>query len=181
MTKQKGFTLAELMVTLAIGTMLVSIAVPNMRSMTLDSKQRGGVNELVSAMHLARTTAVTTNSRVTVCASDDGAGCGTVAWQKGWIAFVDLDGDRAVDPGESIIRTGAEIDGMTISSSEFSNFFVYRPNGRIMSTVISVNSGEFAVCDYRGSEHARRIVLDISGRPRVITPADGGSPPSCSS
>jgi len=179
MNREKGFTLVEILITLGIATIMLSIAVPGMQSLTMNSKQRGGVNELVSGMHLARSSAITTNSRVTICTSDNGATCSQVGWNKGWIAFVDLDGDGAVDADETVLRAGSELDGLTVSSSEFANSFVYRPNGRIANAAFNTNSGEFAVCDKRGSLHGKRIVMDISGRPRVYSASDG-SPPNCS-
>lgn len=177
MTRQKGFTLIELMTTLAVATILLSIAVPNMQEFKRNSRQTGGINQLLSGMRIARNTAITTNSRVTVCASSNGSACEAVAWNNGWIAFVDLDADRILDVNESIVRAGEGIDGLSIASTQFATNFAFRPNGRVMGSTVAQNRGQFTVCDDRGVDHAKAIVLDLSGRPRV---AYSGMTLSCS-
>ena len=167
MTRQKGFTLIELMTTLGVATILLTIAVPNMQEFRRNSRQTGGVNELLSGMRVARNTAITTNTRVTVCASSNGSACEAVTWENGWIAFVDLDADRILDVNESIIRTGEGADGLSIASTQFASNFVFRPNGRVMGASVSQNNGQFTVCDDRGADHAKAIMVDLSGRPRV--------------
>jgi len=171
--RRNGFTLIELLTTLGIATILLSIAVPNMQEFKRNSRQTSGVNELVSGMRLARNTAITTNSRVTVCATRNGAVCEAVAWQNGWIAFVDLDGDRTLDVNESIFRAGQGVDGLKITSSQFPNFFVFRPNGRVMAASVTQNSGQFTFCDERGASHAKAVLIDLSGRPRSIHDGSG--------
>ena len=111
MTSEKGFTLIELLTTMAVGTILIAVAIPGIQSFQMNSQQTGSVNELVNGMRVARNTAITTNTRVTMCASSSGSACENVSWEKGWIAFVDRDADRSLDNGERIIRTGAEVDG----------------------------------------------------------------------
>jgi len=180
MNREKGFTLVELMTTIGIGAMLVSMAVPGMQAIAMNSKQRSGVNELVSAMHLARNTAITTNSRVTLCASSSGASCESVAWDEGWIAFIDLDSDQTVDVNETILRAGPKSEGLEIESAQFSSFLMYRPNGRIMNAATATNVGEFSICDKRGAEHVRIIAIDLSGRPRMSEYSTLSSLPSCS-
>ena len=130
-------------------------------------------------MRVERHPAITTNTRVTVCASNSGSACQNVAWEKGWIAFIDRDGDRSLDNDETIIRSGAEVDGITIKSGQFANFFVYRPNGRVMNANLNQNSGQFIVCDERGTEYAKGIRVDLSGRPRVYDAESGGFSLSC--
>jgi type IV fimbrial biogenesis protein FimT len=179
MTSHKGFTLIELLTTMGVATILIAIAVPGMHSFKMNARQNGSVNELVSGMRVARNTAITTNSRVTVCASKSGRSCDNAGWDKGWIAFVDRDADRALDNDESILRSGAAVDGVTIKSGQFSNFFVYRPNGRVMYTNTDQNSGQFLICDQRGSDHAKGIRLDLSGRPRVFDSYSGDFSLSC--
>ena len=179
MTRQNGFTLIELLTAMAVATILIAVAVPGIQSFQMNARQSGTLNELVNGMRIARNTAITTNTRVTVCASEDGASCGNVGWDRGWIAFVDRDADRSVDNDETIIRTGSDVEGVTIKSGQFSDFFVYRPNGRVMFTTVNQNNGVFMVCDSRGGEHAKGIRLDLSGRPRVVDGTSAGISLSC--
>lgn len=179
MTRQKGFTLIEVLTTLGVATILIAVAVPGMQAFKMNTRQTGSVNELVSGMRVARNTAITTNSRVTVCASNDGANCGNVAWDEGWIAFVDRDADRTLDNNETIIRSGGGVEGVTISSGQFASYFVYRPNGRVMYANVNQNSGQFVFCDERGSDHARGISVDLSGRPRYLDASTGGVQLNC--
>lgn len=179
MPRLRGFTLIELLTTMAVATILIAVAVPGMRAFQMNSRQSGALNELVSGMRVARNTAITTNTRVTVCASDDGTACGNVSWQEGWIAFIDRDADQVLDNDESVLRSGAGVDGVTISSGVFASFFVYRPNGRAMFQNVNQNTGQFVICDDRGSEHAKGIRLDLSGRPRVVDTHSAGVTLGC--
>jgi type IV fimbrial biogenesis protein FimT len=179
MNRENGFTLIELMTSLAVAAILIAVAVPGMQSFQMNSRQSASVNELLNGMRMARNTAITTNTRVTVCASENGNACENVGWDKGWIAFVDRDQDRALDNDETVIRTGTDVEGVSIKSSQFGNFFVYRPNGRVMSANVNQNNGQLMFCDERGSEHAKGIRLDLSGRPRVYDSHSGGFSLSC--
>jgi type IV fimbrial biogenesis protein FimT len=179
MTRQNGFTLIELLTTLGVATILIAVAIPGLQSFQMNSRQTASANELLNGMRLARNTAITTNTRVTVCASASADGCENVSWNKGWIAFIDNDADRALDNNETVIRTGEAFEQVTISSGQFGNFFVYRPNGRVMTANVAQNSGQFTVCDERGSEYAKGIRLDLSGRPRIYDNQSGGPSLSC--
>lgn len=179
MTSENGFTLIELLTTLAVASILVAVAIPNIQSFQMNSRQSGSVNEIINGMRIARNTAITTNTRVTLCASSNGTSCGNVGWDEGWIAFVDRDADRSLDNDETIIRSGSAVDSISISSGQFANTLVYRPNGRVMNANISQNSGQFTICDQRGSAHAKGIRLDLSGRPRAYDANSGGYTLSC--
>lgn len=168
MSNEKGFTLIELMTTLGIVTILAAVAIPNLQSFTMNSRQTGGINDIVMGMRAARNTAITTNSRVTMCASKSGTNCEATEWNQGWIVFVDTDADQTVDAGESIIRSGGSNETLTIKSGQFGNFLVYRPNGRVMNANVAQNSGTFSICDDRGTAYAKSIMLDLSGRARAI-------------
>ena len=179
MRRDGGFTLIELMIAIALVALLLATAVPALDDFTNDARQTGAINDFISAIHLARNTAITTNSRVTMCASASGTGCEITGWDNGWIVFGDLNSNGAVDVGETIVSASAAVEGLSIQSGEFPAALMYRPNGRAMTAALTGNSGEFAVCDFRGDDHAKVILVEISGRPRMSETRASGAPPSC--
>ena len=179
-TAQRGFTLIEMMVAVALTGLLLSMAVPALQQFTSNARQTSTINDFVSSMHIARSTAVTTNFRTTICASSNGVSCEAVTWDQGWIVFSDRDSDQTVDNDETIVASSDGADGLDIRSGEFGQFLMYRPNGRVMTASAAGNSGQFTVCDSRGSEHAKVLIVDLSGRPRLSYHQADGSAPSCS-
>ncbi len=177
MTGHKGFTLIELMVAIALAALLLSMAVPALDQFTTNARQTSAINDFVASMHLARNTAVTTNARVTVCASSDGVACGAVPWNQGWIVFSDQNSNQLVDGNDSILTSSEAVRDLTMQSGEFGLALQYRPNGRVTNAGANGNSGQFTVCDDRGADYAKVIIVDLSGRPRLSkTMADGGAP-----
>ena len=179
MKRERGFTLLELMITLAIGGILLSMAVPALQSFTNNAKRSSAVNDFVSSMHLARNTAITTNARVTICASSDATNCGGVTWDKGWIVFNDFNSNQSVDVGETIVGTSNGLDKVTLTSGQYGNFIMFRPNGRAMNASVNGNTGQFMVCDPRGAEYAKVVIVELSGRPRLSDYQVNGQPPVC--
>ena len=179
MQRESGFTLIELMLAIALVAILLATAVPALDDFTNNSRQTGAINDFVSAMHLARNTAITTNSRVTMCPSAGGANCEITGWSSGFIVFRDANSSGSVDAGETIVTASGGADGLTIQSGEFPQFLMYRPNGRAMTVAVTGNSGEFSVCDNRGADKAKVILVELSGRPRLSKYRADGSAPNC--
>ena len=179
MKRESGFTLLELMITLAIGGLLLSMAVPALQSFTNNSKRSSAVNDFVSSMHLARNTAITTNARVTICASSNTTSCENVAWNSGWIVFGDSNSNQSVDAGEVVFSATGRLDRVTLQSGQFGDFIMYRPNGRAMNAAVNGNTGQFTVCDKRGPEYAKVVIVELSGRPRLSDHQTNGQPPVC--
>lgn len=91
MKKINGFTLIELMITLAIAAILLTVAVPSFRTFIENNKAITQVNDVVSAHNLARMEAIKRGSPVTVCTSSNGTACSnSTNWKNGWIVFNDL-------------------------------------------------------------------------------------------
>jgi type IV fimbrial biogenesis protein FimT len=169
----------ELLTALGVGTILLTVAMPNFTSFVRNAAQTEGANELLSALSLARDLAITRNQRVTVCSSSDGASCAEAAWADGWIVFDDKDGDGSLDTGETIERAVTDLGAESFASDEYADFVTYRPNGRAMTTDVTENTGAFTLCDERGAAHARVVLIDMSGRPRVSTAMADGDTPTC--
>ena len=179
MIRQKGFTLIELMTAIALSAILLSMAVPALDSFTTNARQTGAINDFVSSMHIARNTAITTNARVTVCASSGGNWCEAVTWEQGWIVFSDQNSNQAIDGNDRVIAASSGINRLSIQSGEFVRALQYRPNGRVINATATGSSGQFTVCDDRGENYAKVVIVDLSGRPRLSKARADGTLPHC--
>ncbi len=85
---QRGFTLVELIITLFLVVIVVTVAIPSFRTTMLGIKASTLADKLVGSTHYARNEAITRNQRITLCASLDGLVCDNAAgnWNRGWIA-----------------------------------------------------------------------------------------------
>lgn len=165
---QRGFTLAEMMATLAIAAVTVSMAVPSMKNLVAHDQRAADTNALVSSLHAARSAAITRNVQVTVCPSSDAGHCNGARWQEGWIYFIDTDHDRQVDANDEVLGAVGGIADITILSRDFERFLVFRPNGQVMVNTVAENSGEMLLCDSRGPEFSQSLILHVGGKPQLI-------------
>jgi type IV fimbrial biogenesis protein FimT len=81
---ERGFTLLELMITIAIAAILLAVGIPSYRSFIQNSRASALATEITAAMNTARAEAVKRSEAVRVCPSSDGSSC-TGAWEDGWI------------------------------------------------------------------------------------------------
>lgn len=165
---QKGFTLIELMVTVAIIGVLLAVTAPFIGDMAKNSALRTNANQTLLSMLTARSEATKRNDTVVMCKSSNGTSCSTVAtvyWESGWLLFQDLDSDNSVDSGEEIIKVVRELpEGLELrGTAALSNRIRFFADG-------SANTnGNLTLCDSRGATYARKIILSITGRARVVT------------
>jgi len=82
---QRGFTLTELLLVVAIVAILLSIGVPSYRYIGNSYRMSSEVNGLLGDLMFARSEAIKEGQFVTTCASADGATCsGSTVWNTGW-------------------------------------------------------------------------------------------------
>ena len=106
----QGFTLVELMVTVAVLGILAMIAVPSMTSLVSTSRVKGQAEEVTSLMQVARSEAIRRNQRVTACASASGTSCSASANR-----FVVFSADPANPAVMEIVREITLPSSMTIT------------------------------------------------------------------
>lgn len=97
----QGFTLIELLVTLSVVAIVLGIAVPSFQKQIINNKSLALGDEFAQALNYARSEAVKTKKRVSICASSNGEAC-TGVWSEGFIVFQD---DAASDV-ESTVTLG---------------------------------------------------------------------------
>ncbi len=174
MFMQRGFTLIELMVTLAISVILLGLAAPSFTSMIQSNTVTSTVNTFLADMRFARSEAIRRGGRVVLCRSTDpeasSPSCATSSsgWESGWIVFHDLDGDHKHDSSDPLLRVQAPIAslGSIMVASGTMNYFNFVATGRLSSlsggaTTLTFGSSPIS------NENQRVVCVDIAGRARV--------------
>jgi type IV fimbrial biogenesis protein FimT len=184
MKKYTGFTLVELMIVLAIVSILLMVGAPSLKTFMQGNRLVASTNELLSALHLARSEAIKLNSRVSICESSDGSTCSnTGSWQNGWIVFVDADGalDNTGAPCAAIntdcllrIHASFNDNQLLVAGIDTNlaaiNSFTFTSRGLPKAVNGASQSGTFSICtlDNAGNTiDSRAVVLSLSGRVRV--------------
>ncbi len=144
MKNNRGFTLIELMVTLAVIIVLLVVGVPNLKSFMQGNRLTSSTNLLVATLNLARSEAVKRGTPIKTCVSnaaqDD---CnGVINWENGWITFIDSDNDDTIDGDETVLRVNGPLGGgTTIRGSQITDIISFNSDGSASNTT------SFMICD----------------------------------
>jgi type IV fimbrial biogenesis protein FimT len=149
--KNGGFTLFELMITLAVAAVIVSFGVPAFSSFIQNNRATTHTNDLVTALNLARSEATRRGAAVMVCSSTDASTCnGDDDWSTGWV----------VRTASDVLRVWPERSGGTGVVSANINEVRFLARGSLGSTAPTFT---IELPDCTGDQR-RSVAVNAAGR-----------------
>ena len=163
MKKNSGFTLLELIMTVAMISIVVAIAIPSMTTFNQNDRLVTNINTMIGHLAYARSEAVKRSQQVSICVSNDTATCtGGNNWEDGWIIYIDADASNTFDATEEILRAQQALgSNQTITPTTFASQVTYDYRGFATST------GSFQLCDNRSGPYGKTISISNTGRVRL--------------
>lgn len=158
-----GFTLLELLITLVIVTLLVTIGVPSFSAQLNNTKTKTVTLSLLESAALTRTQAASNNTRATLKHH------GT--WEDGWDVFIDSNNDGILNPDEKLLVSTEKIKDVRITANKpLKNYVSYIGTGESRmvgkANAGAFQAGTFTICPTtRGNGY--ELILARSGRIRM--------------
>ncbi len=170
--QETGFTLIELMVTIVVAAIILTVAIPSFKEIIDNNRLVTQVNAFTTSLATARSEAIQRSLQVTMCKSANGVNCVTTGnWEQGWIVFEDTNGNGD-NAGDDLIRVFSALPtGYTLrEGGSFSNWIAYTRTG--MSAGNAGVSDTFRVCTADAvTTKSRAIEINTTGRARLVANA----------
>jgi type IV fimbrial biogenesis protein FimT len=157
--RDQGFTLTELLVAMAIGALLLTLAAPGFTRHRGEASLRAASNETLAALQLARRIALARGQSVTVCPSADGIACSFAGSE--WLLFANAPGgvDSRREGADQLLQRWTLPRGVVVTGTR--GYAAFQPRPGAATTVT------FQFCHSAAPATALAIVLSQSGRPRI--------------
>lgn len=164
MFKSNGFSLFELLVTIAILAIALAFAMPGFNHLIEEQRLRNATRELRNALDQTRETAVLKGQSISIVthAGD---------WAQGWDLFIDSNHNGIRESPERLLSTHEALAHIRVLPDATSrNFVLYTPRGQSIQASGAFHSGHFVLCT--SGNLAARIVINRAGRIRQESSAD---------
>lgn len=170
--KDAGFSLIELIATVSVLAIILSIAVPSFTTLLQGARASGAYHLLITSLAAARLRAVKDNAPVTVCPSADGRTCRSdEVWSDGWIVYRDPGRDAQPQGIDSVIQHFDGVGGgLQLRTTSGRSRVRFLPAGWAYGSNLSIRLCRPGRNGFLGS-----VIVNNAGRPRTER-QQGGTP-----
>ncbi len=164
-TKVSGISLVELLVSLSVLAILITLSAPDMRTLIVNNRVDNVTSDLFGSLMFARSEAVKRQRTVSLCSTIDQSSCDAArsGWHHGWLVFTDAGDDGLLNGSDQLIRrVSAQSDTVSI---HWNNGDGVQFNSRGQSA----RAGTFQVCANESGSRAKAIIISMAGRVRTET------------
>jgi type IV fimbrial biogenesis protein FimT len=155
-SSEAGFSLVELLVTVAIVAILSAIAAPSYQSLIAANKLSHSANQLLGGANLARMEAIRRGQPMRLCASSSGEACDGQTWER-WLV--------RSSKGE-ILLEGQTKAGVTAEPSDRLSEIIFNGSGLARLPDGRIASGQISMC-VQGSDRALKLRMFGGSRLRL--------------
>lgn len=155
--KNKGFTLIELMTSVAIISILLALASPSFSSFIKNNKITTSAKNFYSDLNYAKSEALKGSGSVVMKASSGST------YKEGWIIFVDLNGNGSYDSGDRILKQQDALPTNQVITIGSQDYLAFNSYGEINSST----SLSFKFCDDRTGAVGKNISINPIGLIKV--------------
>lgn len=150
----RGFTLVELLATLTLAAILAAIAWPSFAAWLLDNRRDAAVATAMHAVHAARQFAATRGETIQLCGTADATQCSRgLNWSSGMLVVNEAGTvHRSLPLSRSVRELTVRSNRAAISFEPGTSF---------------ASPATLTICDRRGGDAARAVIVSRSGRPRI--------------
>jgi len=176
---QFAFTLMEMMVTLSIAAVVMTLAIPNIQQFIKNNRMTSAANDMLTSLTLARNESIKLQQAVAVCASTNpkvtDPTCTTGSFTSGWVVYVDANNNGLHDTGERVLTGHDALDPVVSAGANNSYLVSYAgtgfaqtsPGGRATTTRIAMCDERHNVLTLGTQSAARAVTISPTGRARV--------------
>ncbi len=133
--KQAAFSLLELLMVLALASLVLFLLVPSVQSFFINNRIRSMTSDLSMSLRYARGESMGRVRRVAICSTSEVQSalpsCDQSDWSAGWLVFIDSKLSGQPEQVSDVLRVyPAAPAGIQIRSSDGAHSAFYRPTGQ---------------------------------------------------
>ena len=167
----KGFSLIELMITVAIMAIVLMVGIPSFTGTINKSGVASSINDIQTSLTEARSEAITRGLTVSVCSSNDQASC-SGTWSDGWILFEDENENGILEATTDMISVtqglNAENELRLVATS--TSMIQYQNSGNADQTATFIGCPRD-----KDTQYSRAVIVSSSGMGRKSRDSDANN------